>query len=180
MEIFNRLRLWLANLILRFKQYTPETPGKTISLASARSIAILYDANHSDQTRKQIRTFEKSLIKENKRVHLLEYIPEKGETDNLFAYKNFSFFTKDHLNLLHLPKKSAIKNFSEESFDLLLCLSDDLPLYYVSAIAKADFKAGMYNPAYSHIFDLMFDFDEGATEKNLQAIESYLGNIQKN
>lgn len=183
MNFLTRLKLWITKMLIRLRQYQPKRPFQTpISLQNAGSIAILYKTNKTSHKRKAISKFEKELKKQNKSVHLMEYMEDQNNAEHEFSHEHFSFFTDAHLNFLGLPKKAVIQNFSQQSFDLLICQCEKecLPLYYSSAIAKADFKVGMYNPSYTHIFDLMFEFEPDNIQNNLNTLATYLGKIEKN
>lgn len=169
------IRIALFRRALRNLLATHSRQRNTHTLASARSIGLLFDAG-SDQFRKESLEYAKNLEKNGKKVRLLGFYNQKQPP----AESEFDFFFLKELNWSQQPAKSEKANaFVKEKFDLLICLNpQNLPaLEWVAAASVAAMKIG---PASEHPndFDLQLDIPQGKGPRYFtEQMQQYLDKI---
>ena len=121
---------------------------------ACKSIGILFDATEGE-SRYQIATYAKRLQKAGKKVNLLAYVHADqipGElmefASTYFQDMEFAVFGKKDVNWANVPQGQAVQNFSQQSFDWLLCLyTQSLPqLEYIVNASMALARIGYYEP----------------------------------
>lgn len=169
-------------LIFRKNKQKNYLPGK-INFEQAKSIGIVYSANE-DTDKEALKDFINELNKEAKEVTSIEFSKSNNKRPTeMLQTKNKLHFSKKDLNLLKIPRKTAIHNFVNRQYDVLIELSDpsNLPLHYISAASKAKLKIGPYNPHYSQLFDLMINEPNNSNIQSIiEIVKKYTRNIHKN
>ncbi|HCQ28679.1 MAG TPA: hypothetical protein DIU39_00220 [Flavobacteriales bacterium] len=131
------------------------------NMQTAKNIGIAYNAtvrSDEDKVVKLIRFFKE----ERKNVTALGFINSKKPEDMPEQKLNHRYFNKKSLNWLGLPKKSdeTLKSFVNQSFDILINLDlegENLPLLWIFALSKAQFKVSAAHPLLEKYADFMLD-----------------------
>jgi len=162
MSLIKKIRLYFYNKNINdlLKKTAPER--KSMDLARAKSIGILFDANHIAD-REAVIGYAGKLERQGKKVHLLAYFKGKDEKKNL----SFKYFNDQHIKISYIPDNQAIKAFTSQKFDILfgLLFNENLPMEYICLASKARFRIGLYtNKIYC--FDLMVSVPPKTVEVN--------------
>lgn len=182
MAIVQDIKLKFANFLLNRHIFPKERQALPLNIDKAESIGIVYKSNHEKDS-EAVKALKKELKEQGKNVTLLEYYDADEEPENVLSTKNYSFITYKDLTFFDLPKNSAIHDFSENQYDIVisLCLDQCLPLHYVMAIAKANFKIGIYTEEYANLYDFMINAESNTTLVQLiDTLKYYLKSIYKN
>lgn len=149
----------------------------TVTLASVKSVLILYDASNEEQT---------ALVKKNMqlwqsrgvRVDVLGYISKVKKNTSL----PLNYISSKQVNWLQIPSENIIDEYANKPFDLLLNFftKNLLPLEYIAAVSKATCRIGMYKPDKAYCADFMISLkNENDLEELIQQTEHYLTQIHK-
>ncbi len=86
------------------------------------------------------------------------------------------FICKKDLNFCWIPRKSKIKLFTDEQYDLLISLDieQNKTLQFIAAITKAKFKAGYYDEANLPFFDFLLKSDRAEIKEYIKQLIHYL------
>jgi len=139
------------------------------NIQNAQHIGIIYNATEYVSF-EIIRNLVKELTRDSRKMAVLGYVDSKKLIDHYLYRKGFDFFSRNELNWYSRPVSSVVEQFIQEPFDLLINLSLEYyyPIYYITALSSAAFKAGKYSPEEEHL-DFMIDMEkERQTMKNLQ------------
>jgi len=182
MSLVQELKLRFANFLLNRHNFRPGLLNSPLNLDKARTIGIVFKAGSKADT-ETIKAMSKSLNEQGKTVYMLEFFDSDENTDNLLKTKHYSFITRKDLTFLNLPKKHAIADFAAHDFDITMafCFDKCLSIHYAMAVAKADFKIGLYSPEYAHIYDFMIQDDQQSSiQYAIHTLQYYLNSIHKN
>ena len=181
-ELVERIKFRFANFLLNRRLYNSGSLSTPLDLDKARTIGIVYTIRNESE-REAIKSFDADLKNAGKKVFLLEYVDAVEIPQNLLKTKNFIYFTHDDLSFFHLPKKSVVSDFTEQHFDIVMgfCFANCLPVHYLTAIAKADFKIGLYDKEYAFVYDFMLNLTpDTGIELIIEMLKYYMQSIHKN
>jgi hypothetical protein len=152
--MFKQLQRWFYFYFLKRELKSVHALRKTMSLANASEIGILFDASDPDQV-SLINQFADSLNKEKKKTVLLGYYDQPKKAINF----NFSYFNRKNLNWHLEPRGDVVNEFISKKFDILInaYTAENLALEYVSALSKASFRMGAYDRQKTYAYDFMLD-----------------------
>lgn len=153
MKSLNKLKLKIANAVLKRKLKTHTRKLNAINLDQAKSIVLVTEIN-SPEEGKLISEFIKPYIKEGVNCKVLGYVTNPSSytfiSDNIYT-----FFNKEDFNFFLQPKNEDILKLLEEKWDVLILLSQK-PYYqfkWLISLSKSDFRIGPSNE-----FDNYLDF----------------------
>lgn len=157
----------LANYV--FKKTTPIFRGnrKTMAIADAKTVGILFDATDWSEVR-IIEKFVETLLIQGKAVRLFGFYNKKKLPPDYFSLLTDDIITRSDLNWIGIPKKDKYASMANEPFDLLLtlCTWHCMPLLMVSAASKAKFRIGRYFSDSMHCFDFMLNIESDTSLDN--------------
>ncbi len=182
MTFVDNLKFKFANFLLNRRIFKGGSLHSPLDLDKAKTIGIVFKSSGKEDS-DSVKALKKELKDRGKTVYLLEYFDSEENEDTILKTKEYIFLTNKDLTIFDLPKKSVLKDFTDQKFDMVisLCLDDSLPVHYILAIARADFKVGIYDPDYSHIYDFMINSDSGANMNQvISTLKYYLKSIHKN
>ena len=141
---------------------------RLINLKEANNIGILFKLT-DEHSYSDIRTFVKKLREDGKAIKCMAYIDAKSTPLFWIPKASYDYFTKKALNSFNIPKTSAINNFVDYEFDILLNLTIEecFPLDYIVGTSKAKFKVGN-NEENSLLYDFMIN-----TKPNIELKEYF-------
>lgn len=143
------------------KKWLAEHPRKrqVHTLASARTVAILFDAN-TEQARREVPEWAKKLEKEGKKVSLLGYFNLSKPPVETPA---FDFFIRKETRFNFQPTADKALSLLKAQPDLLVCLNpaELPPLEWLAAQSQAGMKVGLATEL-PNDFDLLFDLPAAA------------------
>lgn len=182
MAFVQELKLRFVNFLLNKRIFRPGKLNSPLDLDKAKTVGIVYKpVDQNDEN--VIKALQKELSDSGKTVFMLAYYDELEPPETILKTKHYLFLTPKDLNLLEIPKKSVVGDFLEQDFDIVMtfCFDQCMPLYYLTAVTKADFKLGIYDPYYSHIYDFMVQPDSQQNiEQAVHTLKYYLKSIHKN
>jgi hypothetical protein len=132
---------------------------KTVhNLDSARSIGILFKINHDPKKMETVMAFINKLSSKKRKVIGLCYFEKKNIPPYYLHLNGLNVFSKNDLTWYYTPKRQYIKDFINNSFDVLIDLSleDSFEIDYIARLSKASFKIGRFS-ANNDISDLMIN-----------------------
>ena len=181
MSLNKRLRTAVGNYLFLKKVKQVHRQQKVVNFEDAKIIGLLYDATdeHNYET---VRNYVKKIRESRKEVKTLGYIDLKELPENKFAKLGFDFFTKKNLNWSMIPNYPIVTNFTNEKFDILvnLCPENFFPLQYISAVSKAKFKVGKYEPKNIACYDMMLNVNGTISLKNfIEQVDVFLKMVNK-
>ena len=133
----------------------PERDISAVNIKDANTLAIVYIAS-DDEAVVLVKRYVKFLREYKIKVLALGYVDEKELPVDVNPSLEFDYITKKELNLQLEPKSTAVSNFVEEKYDILIDLSaeDHIVLQHLVHRSKAKFKVGAQRLSYSSLFDL--------------------------
>jgi hypothetical protein len=166
----------ILKYLIRLHQKKIKRNSNGVNYRNAVKIAILSESQTID-TSQYIIEFISGIRKDGKEITTLEYLNNSIKL-SVKSWKQTQFYLhKKNLNFLNLPKKEPLREFLEKEFDIVinLCISDNIYLHYMIAIANAKLKIGPYNPEFESCYDLMINTNE-ETEINsfVSTVDTYL------
>jgi hypothetical protein len=175
--MFRSLRNKMGRRALRQWLHSATRQRAAHTLESAKSIGLLFDANH-EKTRRDCLEWAKRLEKSGKKVHLLGYfdLPKPPAEAPGFDY----FFLKELAFDLR-PKSGKAAAFVAQKLDLLLCIDFDahLAVEWVAAMSPAAMKIGVATEQ-PNDFDLQLDTPaERGVPFFVEQLERYLVVIKR-
>ena len=136
----NSLAYWLSSKQL----YTNET-GKSVALANAQKIGLLYSINDQNDIA-AAKSFVQSMQQQNKQVVLLGLpIASDFEKQNPDLYEENNLLKAADISFWMVPTEEKINTFTTQTFDILINAdaTNQYCLHYIAAKAKADMKVGV-------------------------------------
>jgi hypothetical protein len=153
---------------------------RSVPFSEAKTIGILYDAT-SERDYELVKKFVKEIREQKKDVIALGYYNAKELPDTRFVKLGLDFFTKKSLNWHMKPHHTAISNFINVKFDILINLNieKNFPLKYIFAKAKAKFKIAKYDKKNSVYCDMMIHTEESVSlGKFIELVVHYLNQLR--
>lgn len=152
------------------------------NLAIANSVGVVFaleDEAHFKQVKRYVKAFREEGIKT---VKALGYSATKEAPHWIALGIEFDYFTAKDLNWYFKPTGTAVRNFIEEPFDILIDLTMEphLPVEWVLRTAQSRLKVGRLSDDGADAYDLMIDVSAGKTLPNLMTqVNHYLTEINK-
>ncbi|MGC9344929.1 MAG: DUF6913 domain-containing protein [Bacteroidales bacterium] len=180
MRGFLKIRTALGNQLLKKKKKQTPRNRAVYNFDNAKSVGILFDANHSDAF-DSIIAFYKFLKKRGIKSQMLGYVEDKELPDQMVLRDNCEFVSLRDIDLWLRPKNEAGVNFMKETFDILfdLSLEDYFTMHYISTLSVAKFKVGRYKDT-PNDYDFMINIDKKpSVEYLIEQIEVYVEILNK-
>jgi hypothetical protein len=158
------LKTRIANQLKKNKAVRRSTDYK-----KAETIGILFSVEdrkkHDD-----IKEFVHKLQQDGKKVHVLEFLPEKKENYEFM----FDFFTLKDISFWGKLESGKTLKFSDTAFDYLFCLDTKLNpmISYVLARSKSKCRVGKYFDNAEQLFEFMID-SQGGTKSLIDGMYKY-------
>ena len=111
-------------------------------------------------------------------VMAIAYVEDSKTIPYYHKHKlRYDFFTSADLNFSLEPTSDAVKNFTSQSFDILLDFESEMciPLRYVLAQSRAAMKVGIQQPDATEFYDVMIARPKDSTfDDYLKQLNHYL------
>jgi hypothetical protein len=122
------------------------------------------------QKHQDIKEFIHQLERDGKKVHVLEFLPQKKENYEFM----FDFFTIKDLNFWGSIDSATASKFAATPFDFLFYIDQESnPLMlYLLATSKAHCRIGRFNEAESKFYELMIE-QNGTTKGLIDTMYKY-------
>lgn len=159
----------------KLRQQAKPMRDRPLSLNGAKWIGIIFDATsieHIEATTK----YAENLRQAGKQVRLLAYVDDKSKDLAL----PFPFFSKNNVNLLHVPSGKAVDNFVTQTFDILYVLhpKSTLTFEYIATLTEARLKVGPFSRD-KDSYDLMIDMNSrSALHYFINQVEFFLDKMK--
>lgn len=150
-----------------------------VNMDTARSVALLYYLP-DEATYKAAEIIAVRLNEMNLKVRIVCYTDQKIIPHYFIPKITQDIITVKDVNWRYQPQKPFVKDFLNNSFDLLIDLSLDeyLPLLYCAALSKSGLKVGRFQEDHQIFFDLMIHAGSDETiETFAEQVIHYLSRI---
>ena len=143
MELFKNFRLAVGKCIINRRLKNNYRIKKFNSLRNAHKIGIVWDGSNIDNF-KDITAFHKEMQEKGIQVDIVCYYPGKILPDEYTALRYMTCYKRGDLNLFFIPHIADLDEFIATPYEILIDINfnNHFPLYYVSALSKAEFKIG--------------------------------------
>jgi len=176
---FEKLRLKIANVLLRQKSKKVKRQKMLFDFASAKYVGILCSPEDEISTQ-YLRDFLHYLSQKGIRYSVFGYFNGEIIPENFLYWKGIDFITHKDLNFIYIPKNPIVDKFILEPFDMLIncTVMQHFPVEYIAQLSVAKCKVGIMSESES-CYDLMIDIQKNCTiEYFLKNLEKYLSNIR--
>ncbi|MBN8703096.1 MAG: hypothetical protein J0M08_08525 [Bacteroidetes bacterium] len=169
-------REYIGKFLLQSEAKKNSRNRRAFNLEDAKTIGILFDSSNKedfDLLKKYI-TYLKEM---KKKVKAIGYYSSGFVPQFTYSKLEYDFFTPKELNLYCKPTEAFVKNFIEEEYDILIDLNmrAELPLQFIGAASKAQFKVGIHNDFNEKNYDFLIKVDTDKSVKFfLRQIDTYL------
>jgi hypothetical protein len=173
-SIFRRIAL----IFLHFHQRKLQRSKSTQTLSKAKTAIILYDALDKDDHR-EIREFAAWLATWKIRVSFVGYANTAQRVDGRFGAYD-TILNRRSCNMLQIPKSRHIHSALNTEYDMLfeLYVKPCFPLYSISVVSNARFKAGLFDENHAHL-DFMINLGDHPSVGELSAaLRHYLSELR--
>ncbi len=176
MGVNKGVRHKIANYLFLRELKNQKRNFHSVTFDEAKKIGILYEAT-SDHHYELVKQFVKDIRSQQKEVLALGYVDRKELPAMRFAKLGLDFFTRKSVNWKLKPQDIHVQNFIDGDFDILINLNTEkcFPLKYISAMTKARFKIGKYDPRNLPFCDMMIQSGEHTGLKEfIEQVNHYL------
>lgn len=181
MEFTRNLKRKAGKYILskKLKQFSRVRQMHTLKTAQNAGVIITPTDQESFEL---IKKFINFLSGKNIKVFILGYVDDKKIPENFLFWKGINLFSRTDLNWAGIPESSAVKDFIEQPFDMLIDLSlqGHFPVQYITALSRSSFKIGRFGSKNQNSYDLMFELKEEASlAEYIEHLIHYLNLLSK-
>ncbi len=175
---YYRLKIFIGNNVLeRLLKKKSSRVMRSCNIDDAKSIGMLCVIKNRSDYEAIVKIIEmiKSDISTQK-VKILAFYPFKDEPFFLKSRLGLDFFTIHDLNYYAFANNIIVRNFINESFDVLIDLNPDkvIPLRLVLQFSKSTFKVGRFSIENKRYYDLMIDTDSNDYFEYVNHVFKYL------
>ena len=160
---YNRLKLFIGKRFLDHLIKKKSTRAmRFCNIDEAKSLGILCVIKNKEDYESVLKIIE--IIKLDisiSKIKILAFYPFKDEPFFLKSRLGLDFFTFKDLNYYAFPNSNIVRNFINQSFDILIDLTANrvIPLTLVLYFSKSPFKIGEKSEANKKFYDLMIETD---------------------
>ncbi len=168
MELFREIRLKIGNSILLKKTGKVKRKVFYSNINRIKNIGINWDASRPEEF-EDLSEFHQKMKERNIDVTILGYYPGKELPDKYTALRFLSCIRNKEISFFYIPNSIEVENFINTMFDILIDINFKklFPIYYISALSKASFKVGLFDPdTNSNTFDLMIELKKPVSVKD--------------
>lgn len=179
MEIFKKSRQLWARHLLRRRLKKSFRNKKFNNLRNAHKIGIVWDGSYISEF-KHISPFFQKMLGNGIQVDIVCYYPGKILPDDYTALRYLTCFKRSDLNFFYLPNQEDITEFISTPYEILIDINfrNRFPLYYITAMSKAEFKIGAGETVNHSALDMTIELEDKENIKYyLEQVEHYLNMI---
>jgi hypothetical protein len=180
-EIFSKIRKAIEKYLLQ-KQLSKRSRDRMVmGLLEAKNIGIVYDASTAADYR-LVNQFVKTIEDRNLKVWGLGFIHDKKVPGYVNPHLRWDFFQSNDFSWDLSPRNSAITEFINIQFDILIDLAPAhvSQVKYVSAYSSAKYKVGIYHETQIDTYDLLLQVPgEAGLQVLMDQTMHYLKMIKK-
>ncbi len=161
MDMFRKPRLaWAKGLVRRRLRKTYRNK-KFNNLRNAHKIGIVWDGSNLESFR-DLTAFFQLMTGKGIQVDILCYYPGTVLPDEYTALRHLSCFKRSDLSFFYLPKSEEISDFISTPYEILIDINfnNRFPLYYITALSKAEFKIGKGGSIKQEALDMSIELDD--------------------
>lgn len=175
---YYRIKLFIGARVLerRLKKKSKRTM-RSCNINDAKSLGMLCVIKNKDDYESIIKIIDN--IKSEftiPKIKILAFYPLKDEPFFLKSRLGLDFFTVHDLNFYAFPNNIVVRNFINESFDIILDLTANkiIPLRLILYFSKSPFKVGSFSNENKPFYDLMIETDPGDYLEYIKQVVNYL------
>jgi len=174
---------WGERVISKHIKKESNRTMRSCNIEDARSVGMLCEIKKKEDYHALVEIID-FLKKEYsiKNLKILAFYPFKDEPFFLKSRLGLDFFSLNELNYYGFPNNSVVRNFMNESFDILIDLTQRriVPLRLVLLFSKSSFKVGSFSDEKKPFYDLMIETDPSDYKEYVTQVTSYLKIFDKN
>lgn len=175
---YNRLKLFIGNRVLeRLLKKKSTRVMRSCNIDDAKSLGILCVIRSKEDYESVLKIID--IIKLDisiPKIKILAFYPFKDEPFFLKSRLGLDFFTYQQLNYYAFPNNIIVRNFINESFDILIDLTANrvIPLRLILYFSKSPFKVGSNSEENKKFYDLMIETDPSNYIEYIKQVFNYL------
>jgi hypothetical protein len=173
MELLKNIRLKVGTAILAKKMTTAKRHIEYSNFSLVKKIGVVWNASNTQEFISLSRFYQK-MHERNIEVSILGYFSGKNLPDQYTALRYLTCIRRKELSFLFQPVSTEANAFINNRFDIVIDINFEklLPLQYISALSKAAFKVGLFDPkSINNPFDLMMEIKQPVD------IDNYLNQV---
>ena len=174
---------WGERVISKHLKKKSNRTMRSCNIEDAKSMGMLCEIRSKDDYNSLVEIID-FLKKEYAipNLKILAFYPLKDEPFFLKSRLGLDFFTLEDLNYYGLPNNSIVRNFMNETFDILIDLTQKriVPLRLVLLFSKSPFKVGSFSNGKKPFYDLMIETDPADYKEYVNQVTNYLKIFDKN
>lgn len=158
MSLINNIKLKIGNYFCREIALNSKIKRKSVNYEQAKKIGILYTATNQENF-EVVKNYTRKIRESKKTVRALGFVNHKELHRDQSPTVDLDFFTLKDVNWYYKPGGHIVENFTNENYDILICLDTEssLSVQYILANSKANFRVGKYEERNKIFFDFMID-----------------------
>lgn len=171
----------IAKKILQQKRKKVKRSVKTVSLKTADTAVIIYDATQEKRER-EVRTFAHFLKEEGIKVTTIAYYQKQSKEDQKPEDQlSYHYFDKSSFNPFGFSKDALLDKLLIKEFHLLFDFNTDkrFQLEVISSLSKANMKVGKSGVYQKEICDLTLAVENNDLNYLIDQLKVYLNMINK-
>ena len=175
---YYRLKLFIGNNVLdRLLKKKSSRVMRSCNIKDAKSLGMLCVIRNKEDYESIIKIID--IIKSDisiPKIKILAFYPLKDEPFFLKSRLGLDFFTFHDLNYYAFPNNIIVRNFINESFDILIDLTANrvVPLKLILCFSKSSFKVGSFSKENKKFYDLMIETDPSNYLEYVEHVFNYL------
>ena len=175
---YYRLKLFIGNRVIerRLKKKSSREM-RSCNIEHAKSLGMLCVIKNRDDYDAVVKIID--IIKSDfsiPTIKILAFYPLKDEPFFLKSRLGLDFFKVEDLNYYAFPNNIIVRNFINESFDILVDLTANkvIPLRLILHFSNSLFKVGSFSNENKKFYDLMIETDPGDYLEYVKQVFNYL------
>jgi len=162
---FGKIKQWLLQRDLYKKLSRLQRNKEFFNLKKSKTFGVVFDAS-TEASYNRVSSFVRHIQSHNKIVKAIGFVDAKEVPHYIMQTISYDYVTRKDLDFALRPRTKFINDFFKQEFDVLVDFNlDNNPvLFYCSALSRAKFKIGMYNPDNENVFDFLI---QGIDEKSM-------------
>ena len=179
MEFLKKPRLVWARAKIRRRLRKTYRNKKFNNLRNSHKIGIIWDGSYQESFG-EINSFYQKMKANGIQVDIICYYPGDILPDQYTALRYLKCFKRTDLNFFYIPKLDELEDFIGTPYEVLIDINfkNRFPLYYITALSKAEFKIGASKSIDHEALDMTLELNDNSDIRYyLEQVEHYLNMI---
>ena len=142
---------------------------------NVKSIGFVWDTINPSEL-SHIISFHSKMQSRGIDVNVIGYYKDEKLPADYTAYSYFTCLKRSDLNFFFIPICSEAESFLAKEYDVLIDanFADIFPLRYITTLAKAGLKVGLYDEKETDLFDIMIERQKPSLSDYIEQVTYYL------